>query len=319
MSFYSGKRVLVTGGAGFLGSHLVERLVDEGANVRVVSRRKKPQYLPPMGVIEYARLDLSSFEHCLKATEGMDVVFHLAAEVGGIGYNVLHHGTMLTVNSILNLNMLEAARRQNVERYQVTSSTCVYPREATVPTPETEGFKGSPEPTVWGYGWSKRVAELQAYAYAEEHKMKIAIVRPANAYGPRDDFSVRTSHVIPGLIRRVFEGTSPLTVWGSGNQTRSFIYVEDVVRGMMEITSKYAIADPVNLGTDEEVTIKELVNMIMELSGKHIKIQFDPSLPEGQPRKFADISKAREKIGWKPQFNLKEGLKRTIDWYRRES
>lgn len=317
MSFWSERKVLVTGGGGFIGSHLVERLLRYGSKVRVAGRSEKQINLVNcLEKIDYVSADLSKMENCIKVVHRMDVVFHLASKVAGIEYNVAHPAEMFETNTLLNLMMLEASRIENVERYQCTSSICVYPRYCEVPTPETEGFKDDPEPTVLGYGWSKRVAELQARFYANEYGMKIAIIRPTNAYGPRDDFSPETSHVIPALIRKVYESNDVITVWGSGNQTRSFIYVEDLARAMMEVTEKYAVADPINIGTEEEIIIKDLANLIIKISGKNICVKFDLTKPEGQPRKFADITKAKEKINWRPNFTLKEGLKKTIEWYK---
>lgn len=318
MGFWADKKVLVTGGGGFIGSHLVERLLEHESKVRVVGRSEKPRNLIScLKKIDYVRANLSKMKSCAEVVHGMDAVFHLASKVAGIKYNVAHPAEMFRANTMLNLMMLEASRIENVERYLCTSSICVYPRYCKVPTPETEGFKDDPDPTVLGYGWAKRIAELQARFYAEEYGMKIAIIRPTNAYGPRDDFSLETSHVIPALIRKVYESNDVLTVWGSGNQTRSFIYVEDLARAMMEVTEKYAVADPVNIGTDEEVTIKDLAHLILELSGKNLLIKFDLTKPEGQPRKFADISKAKEKLNWKPKFTLEEGIKKTIEWYKK--
>jgi len=317
LSFWSERKVLVTGGGGFIGSHLVERLLRYGSKVRVAGRSEKQINLVNcLEKIDYVSADLSKMENCIKVVHRMDVVFHLASKVAGIEYNVAHPAEMFETNTLLNLMMLEASRIENVERYQCTSSICVYPRYCEVPTPETEGFKDDPEPTVLGYGWSKRVAELQARFYANEYGMKIAIIRPTNAYGPRDDFSPETSHVIPALIRKVYESNDVITVWGSGNQTRSFIYVEDLARAMMEVTEKYAVADPINIGTEEEIIIKDLANLIIKISGKNICVKFDLTKPEGQPRKFADITKAKEKINWRPNFTLKEGLKKTIEWYK---
>ena len=317
MSFWDEKKVLVTGGGGFIGSHLVERLLQHGSKVRVVGRSEKPiNLINCLKKIDYVKADLSKMENCMKVVHRMDAVFHLASKVAGIEYNVAHPADMFKTNTLLNLMILEASRKENVERYQCTSSICVYPRYCKVPTPESEGFKDDPEPTVLGYGWAKRTAELQARFYAKEYGMKIAIIRPTNAYGPRDDFSLETSHVIPALIRKVYESDDAITVWGSGNQTRSFIYVEDLARAMMEVTEKYAVADPVNIGTEEEVTIRDLAHLIVKLSGKNLLVKFDSNKPEGQPRKFADITKAKEKINWRPKFTLKEGLEKTIDWYK---
>ncbi len=310
---------MVAGGGGFIGSYLVEQLIEAGAKVKVAGRTYPSRNLRAvLDEIEFIRADLSQPKNCLKATKGVEIVFNLSAMVSGVGYNINHPGTMFYRNSTISLNMLEAARAAGVDRFMCTSSTCVYRRHATVPTPEEEGFEGEPEITNSGYGWAKRIAELQARFYAQEYGMKISIVRPANIYGPRDNFEPETSHVIPALIRRVFESTGAVEVWGSGKQTRSFVYVKDVVAAMMLITEKYAVADPVNIGTDEEVTIKELIELIIKLSGKRLTTKFDSTKLEGQPRKGADISRVKQKFNWKPRYLLEEGLKETIKWYKTE-
>ena len=213
-------------------------------------------------------------------------------------------------------NLIEASLKNNVERFLVVSSACVYPRHCLIPTPEEEGFKDDPEPTNLGYGWAKRVMELMGRFYEMEYGMKVGIARPYNAYGPRDDFDPATSHVIPGIIRRVFEGENPLVVWGSGKQTRSFLYVEDFARGLIEVIEKYPKADPINIGTDEEITIGDLAKMIVELSGKEIEIKFDTEKPDGQPRRNCDTKKAKKLAGFEAKTKLKIGLRETILWYK---
>jgi len=203
MNFYSNKNVLVTGGNGFVGSYVVERLLDEQANVSIVSRTSKDFLLHVKDKIRFLKGDLLNKDDALEACKNQDFVFHLASRVAGIGYNIEHSGTMMTDNSIMSLNMLDAARISNVERYQYVSSTCVYPREASIPTPESEGMLGDPEKSNLGYGWAKRVGELQAKMHAEEFDMKVSIIRPMNLYGPRDDFDPKTSHVIPALIKKL--------------------------------------------------------------------------------------------------------------------
>ena len=308
----------MTGGTGFIGSHLVEELLEHELEVRVVGQSEKPiNLINCLKKIDYVRADLSKMSNCLKVVHGVNVVFHLASKVAGIEYNIAHPAEMFRTNTVLNLNMLEASKMENTERYQCTSSICVYSRYCKVPTPEIEGFRNDPDPTVLGYGWAKRIAELQARFYAKEYGMKIAIIRPTNAYGPRSDFSPETSHVIPALMRKIYESKDSITVFGSGNQTRSFIYVKDLTRAMMEVTEKYAVADPINIGTEEEITIKDLAYLILRLSGKNLLVKFDLTKPEGQPRKFADITKAKEKLHWKPKFTLKDGIKKNIEWYEK--
>ena len=213
--------------------------------------------------------------------------------------------------------MLDAARKSSIERYQYISSTCVYPREASIPTPEDEGMLGDPEPSNLGYGWAKRVGELQAKMHAKEFGMKVSIIRPMNAYGPRDDFDPETSHVIPALIRKIINAKTEVSIWGSGNQTRAFVYVDDVARGMLMTLEKLTIPDPINIGTNEEIKIKDLVSTIVDITERDdLQIKYDTTKPEGQLRKTADTKKAEELIQYKPKYSLEEGLKHTIDWYR---
>ena len=318
MSFWKNKRVLVTGGAGFIGSHVAEMLLEKQAMVAVIDNLSNGDLKNLSNVrsqINFIQGDLTDFGVCLKKSRNQEIVIHTAARVGGIGYNKDHPGTMFRDNILINTNMLEAARQNRVERYQVVSSACVYPRFCTIPTPETEGFKDVPEPTNQGYGWAKRMAEVQAHAYAQEFGMKIGIVRPYNAYGPRDHFDPEIAHVIPALIQRIYAGENPLTVWGDGEQSRAFFYVADFARGLIEAIEKYPVADPINLGTDEEVKIKDLAQLIVKLSGKDIKILFDTSKPVGQPRRNSDTTKAKEKLGFEAKVKLEEGLAKTIRWY----
>lgn len=319
MSFWTDKRVLVTGGCGFVGSHLVERLLEEGAKVRVCDDVKRGSRKNLKAVEKDIRIlvgDLSDPETCAEACRGMDVVMHLAAKIRGVGYNVKHHGEMFYSNAIMNINMMEAARRAGVERFLCVSTVGVYPKDCTVPTTEEDGFKSEPEASGYGYGWAKRMAEIQARCYKDEYEMKIAIVRPYNVYGPRDDFNLETAPVIPSQVRKVLDAKDIINIWGNGEQTRAFTYVTDIVEGMILAVEKYPEADPLNLGTDHESKIKDLVKLIVKLSGKNLRIKFDPSKPSGAPRRCADISKAKNLIGYNPAVSLEEGLKRTIDWYK---
>ncbi len=319
MSFWSGLSVLVTGGAGFIGSHLVEALLERGARVRVVDNfeRGRPEHLSGcLGEIELVEGDLRDFALCRKACRGTQVAMHLAAKVGGVAFNAAHPGEMFFKNVSINTNLLEAARQSGCERFLCVSSACVYPRHCRIPTPESEGFRDEPEPTNYGYGWSKRIAEIQARCYHEEYGLPISIVRPYNAYGPRDDFDLETAHVIPALIRKACEGQDPLYVWGDGRQTRAFVYVTDIVEGMLLAIEKFPSAEPLNIGTDEEITIRELVELILGAVGVRPKVVFDTGKPAGQPRRNADISRARSTLGYAPKVKLAEGIADTVAWYR---
>lgn len=318
--YWKQKKVLVTGGTGFIGSHLVEKLISLGANVTVLDnlmsgKIKNIEYLKD--VVTFIKGNCADPIDAYKACKNQEVVMNLAARVGGIEYNRTHQGTMLHDNLTIATTMIEAARKAGVERFLVVSSACVYPHDAMVPTPESEGFRGEPEETNGGYGWAKRMAEKLGIYYAQEFGMKVAIARPYNAYGPRDHFSPLSSHVIPALIKRVFDGEDPVLVWGSGKQTRAFLYVEDFAEGLMAITERYAVGHPVNIGTDEEISIGDLVKLIIRLSGKKVSVRFDRSKPDGSPRRNSDNTKAKKETGFVAQTPLAEGLTKTIEWYKR--
>lgn len=321
MGFWRGKKVLVTGGAGFIGAHTVEMLVKNGARVRVADNLENSTLENLENVkddIEFVRADLRDLDAAKRVCTRQSVVLNLAAKVGGIGFNQKHPGTMFRDNVLINTNVLEAARLSDVERFLVVSSACVYPRYCTIPTPESEGFKDEPECTNFGYGWAKRIAEIQARAYVQEYGMKIAIARPYNTYGPRDHFDPQISHAIPALIKRIFDGENPLVVWGDGEQSRAFLYVKDLARGLVETTEKYPLCDPVNIGTHEEIKIKDIVALIVRLSDKNPEIVFDTSKPAGQPRRNCDTRKAKEEVGFEARVGLEEGLMQTIQWYKNE-
>jgi len=294
MGFWTSQHVCVTGGAGFVGSHLVEILVRQGAIVRVVDNleRGRPENLHAVrDVIEFQQRDLRDLYQAQEAVAGTDIVMNMAARVTGIQYNREHHGEMFTANTLIATNTLEAARQEGVGRYLCVSTACIYPHDAIVPTPESEGDRGSPEPTNEGYGWAKRMSEKQAQYYAHEYGMEIAIVRPFNAYGPRDYYDDKTSHVIPALVKKVLGGDNPVHVWGSGNQTRAFVH-------------------------DQETSIRELVEKICEMTGRSPEIHYDSSLPEGYPRRAADTTKLRAVTGgFVPKISLEEGLAQMIELF----
>jgi len=324
VSFWDGKKVLVTGGAGFIGSHVVERLLRGHRDVRVTvagrMSKEGKRNLSEVARNPYLRVikgDLRDPRFCRRACKGQDVVLNLAAVVGGVGYNSKHHAGLFRDNMTLQLNVLEAARLEGVARYLVVSTACVYPRDCKIPTPESEGFRDAPEATNRGYGWAKRMGEYLGQAYAEEYGMKIAIVRPYNAYGPRDHYDPEKSHVIAALVRRVCMGESPLKVWGNGKSTRAFLYVEDFARGLLDVAEKYPNADPVNIGSAEEISVKDLAKAVLRAAGaEKTKLIFDPTKPSGQPRRACDTTKSRKVLGFTAKISLDEGLRRTIAWYR---
>ncbi|MFA5140275.1 MAG: NAD-dependent epimerase/dehydratase family protein [Elusimicrobiota bacterium] len=321
MGFWDDARVLVTGGAGFIGSHVVDELLRRGKGLRVavaddLSRGSLDNLRGSLDRVHLEKTDLSVPEECRRVCDGQDLVLHLAAKVGGVGYNAAHPATMFRENVRLDSNIIEAASLSRVKRLLVVSSACVYRHHCTIPTPESEGFLDWPEGTNEGYGWAKRMAEFEAMAAGKEHGLRCAVVRPCNAYGPRDHFDEESSHVIAALIRRVTAGEDPLLVWGDGKSTRSFLYAEDFARGLLDLFERCQDADPVNLGTEEEVSIGDLASMIVRLAGSSARIVFDPSKPSGQPRRRCDIAKSRRIAGFAPRVGLEEGLRRTLAWYK---
>jgi GDP-L-fucose synthase len=317
--YYRGRRVLVTGGAGFAGSHLVEALVALGARVRVpVREATRLEFLKDVvGQIEVVDADLFVAAEARQVVQGQELVLHLAAaKGGGITHSMRHHGSLFRGNMLAAIQMLDAAKDAAVSRFVAVSSACVYPRDSQAPTPEADGDRDAPEPTNAGYGWSKRMVEFLAHAYAEEYGLNVGIVRPFNLYGPRDDFFRPSNHVIPGIVTRLFEGERPLTVWGSGRQTRSFLFVDDLVRGVLLAGARPEVRGPLNLGSDEEITIAELARLIVELSGLAVEVVVDPSKPDGQPRRACDTTRARQQLGFTATTSLRSGLARTLAWYR---
>ncbi|MEW6282715.1 MAG: NAD-dependent epimerase/dehydratase family protein [Candidatus Eremiobacterota bacterium] len=319
-AYWAGKRVVVTGGAGFIGSHVVERLLPLCGHVAVPTRQLgQPRHLAHLAPnVQLLRGDLRDAEFAERALRGCDVLLCLAAVVGGIHYNMEHHASILRDNLQVFLTTMEAARLSGVGRVLVTSSACVYPRDCRIPTPEQDGFAGRPEPTNEGYGWAKRMEEYLAQAYAREFGMSVAVARPYNAYGPRDNFDPAASHVIPALIRKALEPGDTLTVWGSGRQSRSFLYVSDFVDGLIRICERAADAEPTNLGADEETTVGELVEHLLRLSGSSKRVVFDASRPEGQPRRHCDTTRLERVYAFRARVPLVDGLARTVDYYREE-
>jgi len=309
---YDGKKVLVTGGTGFIGTNLVERLLNLGANVRTVSRGIRKNILPSK--VEVVRDDLTNLQSCRSAAKGMDYVFHLAAAGGGLVYNMNHPAGTLTPNLLINTNMLEGARIENVQRYLFTSSSSVYPPNLEV-LEEEKAWEGNPHGSDSFFAWSKRIGELQARAYVDEYGMSIALVRLGNPYGPGDNFDPETSHVIPALVHKAVNKVNPFVVWGAGEAVRSFVHVKDVVNAMTQVLEVYPICDPVNIATGESVKVKDLVKMVLELTNYKGELKFDTSKPEGHLLKVMSVKKLQDKVGYRPMINLREGIRDTIKWY----
>jgi nucleoside-diphosphate-sugar epimerase len=321
VSFWPGKKVAVPGGAGFIGSYLVEQLVAADAKVTVIDNLesgRRSNLDGVKGAIDFIEADVADVPLCRRLFRGQDVVLNLAARAPGVGFSHMHHDNLLARNLQIGSAVLEGARQAGVKRTLVVSSSCVYPDEAPVPTPELPVFTGEPERVNSGYGWAKRYLELQARYYAENYAMEIAVARPFNAYGARDLEVGERAHVIPALIERLFSDAPQLVVWGSGRQTRSFIHGRDVAAGLRLITAHYAVCDPVNVGHDREISIKDLVKMLMDLSGIRKEVVFDTSKPEGCRRKAADMTKLRQVTGgFEPQTELRQGLREMIEAHKR--
>ena len=302
-----------------MGSYVSEFLVAAGAHVRIadnLSRGSKKFIASVLDSVEFFQEDLLNLEACQKVCKGQDIVMNLAAKVTGIEYNRTHQREMFETNFLLQRNVIHAAADSGVKRFLQVSTACIYPHDALVPTPESEGSRGVPEPTNEGYGWAKRMGEKLAAYYTKETGMECVIVRPFNAYGPRDNFEEAESHVIPALINRVLGGDDPVVIWGSGNQKRVFVHAKDIARGMVLLTQKAPPAEPVNIGHDRMVTIKELFQTICRVLGHSPKPRYDTTKPEGYPARAADTAKLRAITGFVPSITLEEGIREMVDWLK---
>lgn len=319
-SFFKNRKVFVPGGSGFIGSHVVEQLIELGSEVRVPTRQDSPRFLGHLKSVEIVKCDLEKPDEVQSALKGYSAVLNLAASVAGIEYNKNHPASIFQDNLTVFFNLIRASEKAKVDRFLVTSSACVYPRHCSLPTPEIEGMKDEPEPTNSGYGWAKRMEEYLGQKYAEEYGLSVAIARPYNAYGPRDNFEPASSHVIPALIRKAFETNEDyFEVWGSGDHSRSFLFVDDFARGLIEVAARYPEADPLNIGADEEVTIRAVAELIAEkvsqIRGKKISPKFNPTGITGQPRRRCDTSKIEKILDYRARVSFEEGLDKTIVWY----
>lgn len=320
-SFWKGKKTLVGGGCGFLGSYMVPQLVEAGADVTVVDNLENgymENLNPVAGHVEFIEADLRDPAFCARVTAGKDVVINMAAQAYGMAYSNSRNGEILTHNLLCTLAPLEAARQNGVERFLIVSSSCVYPDDAPVPTPELDVFTGIPESVNEGYGWAKRIQELAGTYYAQDYGMKTTIVRPFNPYGANYRWtSEEKAHVIPVLTKRIMDGNDPVVVWGSGRQRRNFLHASDTISLIMRIVEKDIVAKPVNIGYDDDTLIADLVNLICDVAGISPRIVYDTSKPEGRFRKCADAAFLREVTdGYVPRVSLREGIAEMIEWYR---
>lgn len=304
-NFWKGKQVVVTGGNGFLGTHLVNELKKRGANKIYIPRSKT--------------LDLRVEKNCLKATKNAQVVFHLAGNVGGIGYNQANPAVLFYDNLMMGVNLIEACRKNLVGKVIVTGTICSYPKHTPVPFKEEDLWNGYPEETNAPYGIAKKALAVQARAYKEQYGMNIINLLPVNLYGPGDHFDPKVSHVVPALIKKFVDakktGAKEVTVWGTGKATREFFYVEDAAKAILDAAENYNQTDPINIGAGFEISIKDLSELIKELVGFEGKLIWDTSKPDGQPRRMLDTTKAKALFGFQASTDFKTGLSKTIDWY----
>lgn len=303
---WKGRRVVVTGGAGFLGSFLVEKLRQRGAEVTV-----------PL-IEEYNLVKLEDIQRMLQAAQP-DMIIHLAALAGGIGANRARPADFFYINLMMGVQLIHEAWKQGVEKFVAIGTICAYPKFTPLPFKEENLWDGYPEETNAPYGLAKKMLLVQAQAYREQFDFNTIYLLPVNLYGPRDNFNLETSHVIPALIRKCLEakarGDSQVVLWGDGSPTREFLYVEDAAEGITLAAERYNGSEPVNLGSGNEISIKDLATLIARLTGFEGELIWDTSKPNGQPRRALDVSRAEKYFGFRSQTPFEEGLKKTIAWY----
>jgi len=308
MNFWESKKVIVTGGAGFLGSFVVEKLKKLNCKEIFVPRKK-----------EYNLVNIEDIKRMYRDFKP-DIVLHLAALVGGIGANRDNPGKFFYDNLMMGVQLMEQARLNNVEKFVALGTICCYPKFTPVPFKEEDLWNGYPEETNAPYGLAKKMLLVQSQAYRQQYGFNSIFLMPVNLYGPGDNFNPDTSHVIPALIKKCFDAIKnndkEIVVWGTGKATREFLYVEDAAEGILLAAEKYNKPDPINLGAGFEITIKNLVKLIVELTGFKGKITWDSSKPDGQPRRCLDTTKAYKEFGFKAKITFEEGLKKTIEWYK---
>ncbi|HLI81469.1 MAG TPA: GDP-L-fucose synthase [Candidatus Binataceae bacterium] len=308
MSSIASKRILITGGAGFLGSHVANELRRAGCKQLLVFRSSEYDLRNPA---ETARLFRDT---------GPQIVIHLAAVVGGIGANRDNPGKFFYDNLMMGVEVIEQARLHNIEKLVAIGTVCAYPKFTPIPFREEELWNGYPEETNAPYGIAKKMLLVQAQAYREQYGLNSIYLLPVNLYGPGDSFDPEKSHVIPALIKKCFDamhsGADHIEVWGTGTASREFLYVEDCARAIVLATQNYEKPDPINLGAGREISIRDLAELICELSGFHGEIRWDASKPDGQPRRCLDVTKAHREFGFRAETDFRAGLHNTIEWYR---
>lgn len=306
--FWTNRTVMVTGGAGFLGSHLIEQLEERAPDVDIFAPRSS----------EYDLREKSDIRRVF-SNSGADVVIHLAATVGGIGANRDNPGRYFYDNAIMGIELMEMARKFDVDKFTILGTICSYPKHTPVPFSEEDLFEGYPEETNAPYGIAKKALLTQSKAYRKQYDFNSVYLMPVNLYGPRDDFDLETSHVIPAIIRKCVEarerGDDSITAWGTGEPTREFLYVKDAAEGIIRGTERLNESTPINLGNGMEISIHDLINLIADLTGFDGEIHWDTSKPDGQPRRRLDTSRAKEKFKWEASTDFEDGLKETIEWY----
>jgi GDP-L-fucose synthase len=311
--FYTNKKVLVTGGSGFVGTAIVKQLLESGAHVRIPVRNRKPVIVHPN--IETMQADLSIHEECVKAATGVEYVFHAAGAVAAAAVNATNPMSAITSNLVLTVRMLEAAWQTGVDRFLLFSSSTAYPA-ADHAVKEEEMWGGPTYPFYFGYGWMRRYLERIAEFVGQKSSLKIALVRPTAVYGPWDNFDSHSGHVIPALIKRALEKENPFVVWGTGDEVRDFLFIDDLARGCLTMLEKHACCDPVNIGYGSAVTIKQIVEIILRETGHDsAKVSYDSTKPVAIPFRMVDITKSQKLFKFKPSVSLEQGLIATIGWY----